>query len=203
MRVFSSRPFSSIKVLDIVCALSILANALLVTSIVRLDRRLPSTANKPKLERGMLMPPLEAVDLNGRTVSIAMNQGRPTLLYVFGVDCVWSTRNVTNIRALTTAVRDQYAIVGIALDDLPLDRLKAYVDEQRLGFDVYSHVPSALAASYALRSSPQTLIIGPDGRLEERWVGAYQFGVQRTVETRFAIALPGLSKLEGVLEDTE
>jgi hypothetical protein len=48
-----------------------------------------------------------------------------------------------------------------------------------------------------LESTPQTIIISPDGRVMKNWVGAYGESLRPEVEAYFGIKLPGLTAGDG------
>src|SRR5262245_51196671 len=90
---------AGIGLLEVICVTSLVCNVVLTIRIVQADWRIPaSTQRKPRLEAGTPMPPLQGVDLSGRPVTTPMDGGRPTLVYAFSMNCIWSTRNVANIR---------------------------------------------------------------------------------------------------------
>ena len=47
-----------------------------------------------------------------------------------------------------------------------------------------------------LGSTPQTIVIAPDGRVLKNWIGAFGMPVQTQVEEFFDVRLPGLTALK-------
>jgi hypothetical protein len=55
-------------------------------------------------------------------------------------------------------------------------------------------LPETLKA-YKLRSTPQTIVVSPEGKVLQNWVGAYVGGQKSQVEAFFHVSLPGLREL--------
>lgn len=95
-----------------------------------------------------------------------------TLLYFSASQCRWSKQNLPLFIALAQQARGHYRIVAVDLSpDLKADE-PSHLDT----------VPSALVIrnldtesrkAIRVQGTPETLIVSPDGKLAQRWLGAY------------------------------
>lgn len=149
--------------------------------------------NTFKLSPGMKVDPVTAVSLDGKqhTISYAATD-KPTVFYVVSPTCVWCERNKANFDKLTDLKGNDFRFIGLSLSELGL---KEYVEGNHLNFPIYTGLTSETIQSLGLGSTPQTIVISPEGRVLKNWTGAYGEGVQPEVETYFGIRLPGLTSV--------
>ncbi len=151
-----------------------------------------ATGAPPAPRVGQRLPPLRAHRLDGQPTSINVTEpgGLPTLLYVFTPSCKWCERNLENMNVVLKAAHQSHRVVALSLDP----NAAPYVE--RVGWDnllVLTSPDESTKAAYGLGPTPQTLIIGTDGKVVTAWVGAYGGPVKREVEKYFSVQLPGLS----------
>jgi hypothetical protein len=139
------------------------------------------------LTAGVRMTSLPVADLEGRRTELPLTGDLPTVLYVFSPQCGWCDANHAGIEALARQVGGRYRFVGISLSDRDLD---AYLHTRPLSMPVY-HSPTAAAVTmYRLESTPQTIVLSPDGRVERVWRGAYAGRQQASIQYYFGVELP-------------
>ena len=149
----------------------------------------PGRAARP-LALGTRMTNLTAKDLHGAAVSINWaSDSRPWILYMFSPSCVWCERNLDNIRALGETRKGQYRFVGLSTSG---ENLEAYLRSVNLPFPVYEDPREANGKRFVASSTPQTVMIWPDGVVRNVWLGAYVGQLQKRVEGEMGIHLPGL-----------
>jgi peroxiredoxin len=141
-----------------------------------------------ELAEGARVPPIVGRSAAGEPMRVDVASGKPLVLYVFSSSCGWCDQNLENVRTLAAAVGDRYRVVGLSLDD----DVAVYLARERLTFDVVVGVPRATLAALAVRGTPQTLVISPDGRLLKVWHGAWRGPLAQQVEQFFGLTLPGL-----------
>lgn len=148
--------------------------------------------NIVRLPPGTKVDPVTAVSTEGNqktTISYdAVN--KPTVFYVISPSCVWCERNNENIDQLTRLKGNDFRFVGLSLADAGL---KEYVEKHRFNFPIYTNLTSETIQALGLGSTPQTIVVSPEGRIIKNWTGAYNERVQPQVEEYFQIRLPGLS----------
>lgn len=140
------------------------------------------------LAEGARVPPIVGRSVAGEPKRIDVASGKMLVLYVFTPRCGWCAQNLENVRTLAAAAGDRYRVVGLSLDD----DVGSYLTRERLTFDVVVGVPNATLAALAVRATPQTLVISPDGRLMKAWHGAWRGPLAQQVEQFFGLTLPGL-----------
>jgi hypothetical protein len=67
-----------------------------------------------------------------------------------------------------------------------------YVAKNDLKVPVYSNLSPETLKTYKLASTPQTIVISPEGKILQNWVGAYGGTQKSQVEACFHTTLPGL-----------
>lgn len=183
---------------QIILAISVLANLVLSHAVhrdraelTRLREAIVSLKEEARLKHGQALPTLKGQDLDGKPWQVDYSSDdRPTLIYVYSSDCGWCTRNFKNIRALAGEISATHRVVGLSLSPTPLKERRRQV--AALGFPVLFDLAPHNLTSYRLGGTPETLIVGADGRLLEVWVGAYGEGVATEIERYFQVKLPGL-----------
>jgi hypothetical protein len=117
------------------------------------------------------------------------SDARPTFVYIFSPSCIWCQRNLQNIKALSGTQGSAYRFIGLSLSS---NGLKKYVEENELKFPVYTSASDANGREIKLHATPQTLIVSPNGRVDEAWLGAYTGRMQGEIERKLGVHLPGL-----------
>jgi peroxiredoxin len=139
---------------------------------------------------GVRIPSLSVADLEGRRADLPLAGALPTVLYVFSPQCGWCDANRAGIEALVRQVRGRYRVVGVSLTDRDLETsLRA----RPLPMPIY-HSPTAEAVTaFRLETTPQTIVLSPDGRVERVWQGAYAGRTHAAIQSFFGVNLPALS----------
>jgi peroxiredoxin len=182
----------AIWALTIMLGVSLATNLLLAYKIKRLNDSLAAlAAPPPSLEVGATVAPIKAYSLGGQAAIISYEGGeQPTVLYVFTPQCSWCARNLANLKTLLAQKQNAYRFVGLSLTDKDLTE---YVAKNQLGCPVYFNPAEETVREYKLGSTPQTIVISPDGKVLRNWVGAYTGTQQAEVEQFFGIRLPGMT----------
>jgi peroxiredoxin len=142
------------------------------------------------LQLGTVVPPFEAFDLGGRLQKIGYDSDpRPTVLYVFTPPCSWCARNLDNFKTLVEKGSGQYRFITLSLSK---EGLAEYVRKNELKVPVYSGLSQEAVKTYKLGSTPQTIVISPEGKVLQDWTGAYVRDQKSQVEAFFHVALPGV-----------
>lgn len=147
--------------------------------------------NTVKLSPGMTVQPITAMNLAGKQETISYAEhSKPTVIYVFTPSCTWCDRNNENINAIVGLKRESFRFIGLSLAD---DGLSRYVESHHLTFPVYRSLTPESIEMLGLGSTPQTIVISPEGRIVKNWVGAFGGGLKPQVEEFFNVQLPGLT----------
>ena len=97
-----------------------------------------------------------------------------------------------NFKTLVDKESDQYRFIGLSLSE---EGLAEYVAKNDLKLPVYSGLSPETLKTYKLGSTPQTVVISPEGKVLEDWPGAYVGDQRAKVEAFFHVSLPGLKEL--------
>lgn len=126
-----------------------------------------NSARPPRLlQLGTEIQELKASTSDGVPVSIALPPRQSSLIYVMSPRCTWCDRNHHNVLALARLNQDKVRLIGISVLQ---PGLKEYLERFRLPFPVYSVERDSLQTS--LKSTPQLVLVGPDGKVSKVWPG--------------------------------
>lgn len=176
----------------LVCGLVVLV-CLLVAIVVRQGQRIllleGSVAHSQAtgVSEGSTFGPLEVRDMSGRVQLIEFKRpnSKPTVVYIFRPACRWCQRNAPNVRALAKHIPSKYDIIGLSLVKTDLHD---FIQREDLGFPVYTDLAASAIAMYRLGSTPETLVVSPEGKVIKDWIGAYiQEPIRSTVEQFFSL----------------
>lgn len=146
-----------------------------------------------QLKIGAAVLPIAANRLNGQLEVISyLGTSQPTVLYVFTPPCIWCARNMDNLKTLLDKEGNHYRFIGLSLSD---NALAEYVAKNDLKLPVYSDLSPEALKTYKLGSTPQTIVISPEGRVLQDWSGAYVGDQKSQIEAFFHVTLPGLREL--------
>jgi hypothetical protein len=154
--------------------------------------RVSAEPSTPKLNPGMTVQAITATNGLGKEERITYSDSpAPTVFYVFSPSCGWCERNTKNINAITSLRKNSFRFIGLALSD---QGLAGYTDSHHLDFPIYKNVSPESIEMLGLASTPQTIVIGSDGKVLKNWVGAFTARVQPEIEQFFDVRLPGLTE---------
>jgi len=94
-----------------------------------------------------------------------------------------------SFKTLLDKERGQYRFIGLSLSE---ETLREYVVKNDLNLPVYSGLSPETLKAYKLGSTPQTIVISPEGKVLEDWAGAYVGNQKSQVEAFFHVSLPGI-----------
>jgi peroxiredoxin len=146
---------------------------------------------RPALVEGARAPDFSGIEATGKRTKIMWNSGNsPVVLYVFNETCIWCQRNMANVISMHGAAGQHYRFIGLALNP---GRGEKLLDAKALGFQVLTSPQTEAERPFVVRSTPTTALILPGGRIVSVWQGAYAGAIQKQVESRLGIKLPGLT----------
>lgn len=149
-------------------------------------------AVRPSVEIGTAVSSIKAVDDDEKPIEVRLNGGTPTLIYYFSPVCAWCERNWANIEAIASASGGRYRVLGLTT----VPHLKPFLDARSVNFEVYSGLEPGIRAQLKLTSTPATILVGGDGKVEGVWSGAYTGPTAKELAKRFSVRLPGLDPPE-------
>jgi hypothetical protein len=169
---------------------SITLNVLLAHKIRSLTYIRSARTAEYLLKINAAVPPITAKRLGRQQEVISYEStNRSTVLYVFTPPCSWCARNMGNFKTLLDKESSQYRFIGLSLSE---EGLAAYVAKNELKLPVYSDLSTETKVAYKLSGTPQTIVVSPEGRVLQDWIGAYVGGQKSQIEAFFHVSLPGL-----------
>jgi hypothetical protein len=171
-------------------ALSIGLDVLLAHRVRSLTHAREARIAEYQLKIGATVTPITARRLGGKQEAISyQGTNQSTVLYIFTPTCVWCARNMDNLKALLSKESRSYRFIGLSLSE---EGLTDYVAKNELTLPVYSGLSAEAKQAYKLSGTPQTIVVSPEGRVLQDWVGAYVGSQKSQVEAFFHTSLPGL-----------
>lgn len=166
--------------------LSTIVNVGLARLVVQ--RRSATAAASVKL--GTVMPELDMKDTNGKLVHLTYGSVRtPTVVYFFSPLCHYCQRNIANMSELSRQAGNRYRIVGVTIETKDL---REFINKSNEPFPIYTEPTQTVIKGFHFGGTPQTFVVGVDGRLKQGWTGAYDGALRDKVATFFGVQFPGL-----------
>jgi len=172
---------------------SVTLNVVLARRVWSFTHEQSIIAAERRLKVGTVVPPIAAKSVSEQPGVILYQSEQPsTVLYILTPKCPWCARNMDNFKTLVDKKSAQYRFIGLSLSEVGL---APYVAKNELNLPVYSGLSAETLKTYKLGSTPQTIVISPEGKVLQDWVGAYVGDQKFQVEAFFHVTLPGLREL--------
>ena len=152
-----------------------------LTLKARLDALRPVAAVKT----GTAITEITGKDPSGATQTIQLAGSRPTLLYVSKKGCAWCQRNERNVHAIGLQASTRFRILELSPDGVGPSGSKALGVERLI-------VTEDVLQRIGTRGTPYTLLLSPDGRVIDSWIGAFGAQTAPSVARALQVELPGL-----------
>ena len=118
-------------------------------------------------------PLIAATDLADSKVSLDEFRGKVVLVHFWATFCVPCLHEMPALEALWQAYRDQgLVILGIAADRGSERVVRDYVRDSGITFPVVQDTDGAVRNRYEVVALPMSYLVGRDGRISARAVGA-------------------------------
>jgi hypothetical protein len=128
---------------------------------------------------------------------------RNTLLYIFSPRCEWSRSDYANLKAIVQASGRNYDVLGLyTKPHVTDDEVSKYLANHPFPGKVIAvdlnktQLPDDIVNRF--RSTPQLLVVAPDGLIRRAWSGALFDDRQTEAEGYFGLKLPGAHMVGGV-----
>jgi peroxiredoxin len=155
----------------------------------RLNTARNDALNLMNLVAGDSVPDIRGRSAAGELIDIRFANGaRPTILYYFDPHCPWCKRNAANFNALVSAVQSRYNVLAYTA---VLLNLNEYRTQTGLSVPVITDDATDIRRLLKLHGTPQTMVVGSDGKVVKNWEGAYSGATLTDIEKYFSVSLPG------------
>lgn len=186
----------------VIWAMTVILGISLITNLVlayRIRKANVALANVPTLPSpppalpvGTSVQPLKVNSLEGRQEVISYADSQvPIVLYVFTPECAWCTRNLDNIKSLASQKQGAYRFIALSLAN---NGVKEYATQSRLDLPIFIGLSEEARQEYKLGTTPQTIVVSPEGKILQNWIGAYVGRQQAEIESFFGVHLPGITR---------
>ena|ERR1035437_5311408 len=187
----SSNSIPAVPFRAVLMLLTLLAGSLAMNVVLAVRRPAPESRRATQALTGMLAPSMIAKSVSTGTVEVVSYRSfpQPTVVYVFMPTCSWCARNRANIESLAQQCKERFHLLALSLNEHGVD---ASLDRIGIRFPAYTGASSEFVHSLGLNATPQLLVISPEGKVIENWIGAWDTEQQKEIETFFHVRLPGL-----------
>lgn len=179
----------------VVGAVLLLTNVALLKQNVELKARASGLRDAGFLQPGDSIPMLRGIGMAGEDIVVRSGPTAPerTLVLVFSPLCSWCARNMENWETIVRAAESRnFRLVAVSTHRSGVaDYVRKHPFLQRT--QVIAEIDARDQLTYKLQSTPQTLVLGGDGRIEKAWIGALSLDQQADAESFFGTELPGTS----------
>jgi len=158
------------------------ANLLLIRQSRNLQARLQSVRKELEIQPGNTVPALSGKDPQGNPLVIGYGQDKKqTVLMVFSPECGVCEVNWPNWdRAIRTADANGDRVVGVNLAPALSQK---YLDQHGLrDHSVIAEADASAVFGYNLRFTPQTIVVGADGKVQWVWTGVLNREAERAFD---------------------
>lgn len=122
--------------------------------------------NVKPLNLGDMAPDFAAKDLNGDVIVLSSLRGGPVILRFFETNCRFCKADTPVFDTFFSKHKDQgLQVLYIGSFYEKKESLQAFVEELGVAFPVVLDNKAGLAELYDIRAYPQTVFIGPDGKI--------------------------------------
>ena len=132
-----------------------------------------ATGDFAPLQRGDPVPAYGAATLAGDSLALDALAGRPVLLNIWATWCPPCREEMPALQTL----HDRYSEQGLAVIAVSLDASGAdaatFAEELGLTMRMLHDPASRVTRAFRTTGVPETFLIGTDGRIVRRWIGAF------------------------------
>lgn len=142
------------------------------------------------LAEGQLMAPVTGIDVSEQKQLFEWGKdNRKTLLMIFSPHCGYCQQNMPNWTAILQGIdKSAYRVVMISSIS---EGVKEYIDRYQIkDVPIIVEPEPKVLVDYQMYVTPQTILLGSDGKIERYWIGEIT-GEQKThVEQSLNVILP-------------
>lgn len=137
-----------------------------------------------EIQVGTVVGSLSVSDAEGRAVDIQLlNTKCPIVLYIVSPSCRWCDENAPRVSAVFN--RYKYRAHFYAISLLP-EGLPEFVQRTNLAMPVFTMRDLRAGRLLKLGATPQTIVIGSNGKVHRVWTGLYDASFEKEIGTALA-----------------
>lgn len=128
-------------------------------------------ANWAKMTEGYQVPDFSLIDIDGKEVTLADFSGKYALLDFWGTWCRYCVMGIPQMKEYYQKYSDKIEFVGIDCRETQ-EAWKAGVEKYALEWtNLYNGYDQSLIVEYGIQGYPSKIIISPDGKVVEAFLG--------------------------------
>jgi len=130
---------------------------------------------------GSTAPAFAAPELGTHKIrSLAEYRGKVVLLNLWATDCQPCRTEMPSIEQLQAAYGDKgLHVIAVSEDDFASeDSVAGFVHHLGLTFEVLRDSSQKVGQAYQITGYPETFVIGPEGTIRKKWIGAADWSSQ-------------------------
>ncbi|MBU0909351.1 MAG: redoxin domain-containing protein [Proteobacteria bacterium] len=124
-----------------------------------------SNQRKSSLKIGDRAPDFTATDLEGEKISLHEWRGHPVVLRFWSTDCIYCRADTPIFNEYFDKYKDMGLMVVYLNSGASQEEVARFVSDLAIPFPVVMDKDGAVAALYRVRIVPQTIIIGPEQKI--------------------------------------
>ncbi len=123
-------------------------------------------------------PAYEAQDMEGARVSLASLRGQVVVLNIWATWCQPCREEIPQLQALHEAQGgDGVRVIGVSVDEAGMrDDIRDFAREHRMDYTIWLDPDREVSLAFQTVGVPETFVIGRDGRIVRRLIGALRTG---------------------------
>lgn len=126
----------------------------------------------PKLAEGQRLPEVVLTDLKGGTKSLSAYRGKLVVLNIWATWCPPCREEMPSLDGLSKSLDPRRTVViGLSVDN-DINLVREFLLQHQVGFENYFDGDMRIARDIlGVTGFPETLLVGPDGKLIRRIIG--------------------------------
>jgi peroxiredoxin len=149
-------------------------------------------AAPPAVGRGTRAPDLELADLDGGRVSVEALKGRVVLVNFWATWCKPCEEEMPAMERLYRALNAEgFELLAVSVDT-DTTAVRSFRQRLRLSFPILLDPDQEVAGRYQTFKFPESVLIGPDGVVVERYIGSKDWDAPAYVERIRRLLRPAL-----------
>src|SRR5438132_9712515 len=138
----------------------------------------------PRADVGDVMPPYSAMYVDGKPFDLASEKGRVVLLNVWATWCAPCRYEIPELQALHEKYAQRgFTVIGVSVDNTGVNDVKEFVAENKMTYPIVLDADGPVARTLRTTVLPTSVIIGRDGHILWRKIGAVMPNETASVET--------------------
>jgi thiol-disulfide isomerase/thioredoxin len=147
-----------------------------------------------------MAPPLQAMDLLGKPVSMDSLAGKVVIVNFWATWCPPCREEIPELLELKKEYKDRLEIVGISEDDDPPASVLKFVQQKGMTYPIVMATPELIASYGGVPALPTSFLIDTQGRVVQKHSGLYPIKLYQR-EIRALLGMPTDARVETFVDN--